>query len=225
MIKVGPSYIHVAQSSALICLTQLIMWINGVNSFRCKNWSRSINQTYILIAACYHISLLYLDCNLFLYYRFMLSILHSYIHAYFARTTIVQSNKYTFDELWHFIDQFGSFCYMWVHDVEYTWVYGVCLITYLLLISLIRFNLKFNRILYYLGSFMAAFFIFSIKPYYNPVYLVFFIISYVTAVNIITYDNWLGRRLILLNIAGNTFIAADILLYLHYNHIYDSILI
>lgn len=222
---VGTSYIHAGQSILLICLTQLVMWLNGVDSFKSKLWSKSINQTYFLITVVYHVSLLYLECNLFLYYRFTLSILHSYIHAHFARTTIVQSNKYTFDELWHFTDQFGSFCYMWVHDLDYTWLYGCCLIVYLLLISLIRFNLKFNKTLYYLGSFMAAFFIFSLRPYYDAVYVLFFAVNYITVVTVITYDNWLGRRLILLNVAGNTFVAADILLYLHYNNVYDSILV
>jgi hypothetical protein len=203
-------------------MTQISMSINGVKTFESKNWSRSINYVVILLVLGYHISLFYFEVNWIIYLWFISSMIHYYVHAYNARKTIVESGKFTFDELWHFINQLCCVYYMYEYDVNkyHVYLYLVFLTFYFVMLSASFFGIMLNGPLYYLGSFMAAFFIFSLRPSYILNNLLFFFTSYYLIVTIITFDNAVGRRLTLLNVAGTAFISEAIVLYLVYNGVY-----
>lgn len=197
------NYVHVSQSVLLLSLTQIVMWSKGVKSFECKSWSDSVKCTSALITFAFHGFLMYYKTTPLLYFWFIFSVLHFFIHAYKARKTIVESNEFTSDEIWHLINQLFCLYYMYSRDVPVLnlRLYGGFLCLYFILLSACAAGYSFNTPLYYLGSFMATFFVFSLKPNYDPYNISFFMSSYYFVVVSITYNNRVGRRLTLLNIA------------------------
>jgi hypothetical protein len=215
------NYAHIVQTVLLLGLTQLIMFINGANSFQSKGWSPSIKTVAAIITVLFHFSLLYYNITPFLYFWFMSSILHFYIHAYKSRKIIVESDGYTVDEIWHLSNQLSCLYYLYSNNLDGITIYVVFLAMDLTMLIAGLFGYYFNKLLYYVGSFMAAFFILCLRPNYDATYLTVFFVYYYFAVTIITFDNMIGRRLIILNIAGNAFISEAIMVYLLHNKAYD----
>lgn len=216
------NYVHIVQTLLLLGLTQLVMFINNVKDFQSKGWPSSIKFVALVLTILFHLSLFYYTITPFLYCWFMSSILHFYIHAYESRETIVKSGKYSIDEVWHLSNQLSCLYYMHSNNIDNLYIYIAFLIADVTMLTIGLFGCYFNNLLYYLGSFMAAFFIFSLNPNYDITYLVIFFTCYYFVVTIITFDNFIGRRLIILNIAGNAFISEAAMVYLLHNKFYDN---
>lgn len=216
------NYITMLQTCCLLLLTHSIMKYNQVTDFNSKYWPKSTNQFIIIVVISYHIALYFNKLTILSYFWFWFSIFHHYIHAYKARLTIVESGHYTFDEFWHFINQLFCLYYLSIKNIDTFNVrlYSLFLLLYLIMLGLSFFNIKLNHPLYYLGSFMASFFLYSLQPVSNLLAIIFFGIFYLPIVYSITYPNILGKKLTLLNVAGCAFISESLTIFFLTNNIY-----
>lgn len=197
------------------------MRIKKVDTFESKEWSNAMSWTLTLITFTYHGFLIYYNTTPFLYFWFLFSILHFFIHAYKARRAVTESNEYSVDEIWHILNHLFCYYYLYTAEIEIfnLQMYSIFLCLYLTLIFAGLYGYAFNKLLYYLGSFMAAFFIFSLQPSYDIYNLSFFMSSYYFVVVSTTYNNPIGRKFMLLNIAGCAFISESFILHLVHNGI------
>lgn len=216
--------INELQAGVIISLVLFNLALYGGFKLGSSQWYLGINAAMISFIITFHGSLLWFEITPLLYLWFWLAILHFYIHAYNAKFTIVETKRVTYDEAWHFLNQSSVLYYMYTHDIDrmYIEIYAGFIVTYLFLLVLFLDGYKWSiDPLYYLGSFMELYFIYTICP--SPLYE--FLIAgilHMTATWIITFNNRLGRYLILCDIAGCAFLSEFLILYLVHNNIYIS---
>lgn len=216
------NYIAVFQTSILLLLHYVIFKNNNVTDFSSELWAHSANQFAVIMMLTYHISLFFLNIELYIYLWFIFSMIHYFIHAYRARQTIIESGKYTIDELWHFLNQLVCQCYLYIHSVNptYTFIYACCLTCYIIMFTMRFWGIKLNKPLYYLGSSMAIFFLYSLRPNSSLYGIILYVLIYFPVVHIITFKNMIGSQLILINIAGCAFISEAIVILALHNNLY-----
>lgn len=214
------NYIQSAQTISLLALTQVIMWSRKVTSFGSKEWDKSVTHVALIITAFFHFFLIYYQTTPLLYFWFISSMVHYFIHSHKVRRTIVESKDYMIDEVWHLSNQLLSVYYMYTNNASYPCIviHFTALSVYFFFLALKAYGIAFNGTMYILGSFLAPFFIFSLRANYS-LYLLPFIILHTSISACITYKNPLGRRLLLLNIPGASFISEAIVLHLLHNNL------
>lgn len=206
----------------LLVITNLAV-MNGL-SIGTKQWARGIKLFSALTIFGFHASLYYMKVDWLLYYWFWSSMIHFWIHAFYAKFTIVQSGRPSFDEIWHFVNQLSVAAYMVIRKMDpiYYHLYLTFICIYFVLMTLFLWGYKWpTKPVYYLGSLMEYYFIYTLRPY-SIVYLIpgFLVHTFVTWA--ITFNNPVGKFFILSNIAGAAFISEFFTLYFCFNDIYDS---
>lgn len=167
----------------------------------------------------YHISLFYLNTTPLLYFWFWYSIGHYLIHIREPRT-IAESQKLSYDEIWHFVQEHIVLYYLYSNGRPYEY-YLCTLIVYYLLFFAAVYNERFISALYFWASTMTIVFLISLRDNgdYFTLSIPFIIIHLLTSW-VVTRNNTIGRLFLDVNIAGCTFTSEAIMLYLAYNGVY-----
>jgi hypothetical protein len=178
-------------------------------------------------------SLLYLKADWFVYLFCMLSFVHTYIHAFKTRITIVEKGTYTIDEFWHPWNH--TLCLYYIHtrgdnlsstqlllyDIFY--VFYLTLGTIIMITRILKVDIKQTRLaipLFYAAAMASGFFIYLLRPS-QPFYsFIFACFGYMPMVILVTFKNSIGRWFLDRNVAGAAFMSEAICLYLVYNNIY-----
>lgn len=196
--------------------------IHSCDLFDYRSFVATIRTSMKIFFVAFHISLIWLEIDILLYLWFWYAMLHFWIHAKYAKYTIVETNKITWDEAWHFLNQSAVVYYMLTHDVDifHLKVYVSFVAIYLCLLFLFISGVKraINPI-YYLGSFMELYFIYSLSPSSLPVFVASAFL-HMGATWLITFENRAGRMLVNCDVAGCAFLAEFLTLYLIHNGIY-----
>lgn len=175
------------------------------------------NRFLLLYIFTIHLSFNFLNINIFLYFWFILSCLHYYIHEHITKLTIIETNKTSLDELWHIINPMFVMPYLYINKLRYD-IYIICGLFYYIYVFKFIIYKKNAKELYFIGSSVTAVFIILVENinFITGIILFMFQIYFSW---IITFNNKFGRLLIKLNVAGCSFISEFIIIYLIYNKI------
>lgn len=192
-----------------------------------SKWFSAINSSIIAFIVLLHTSLYWLSIDFLLYVWFWSSIGHFWIHAYVSKLTIAETRRFSLDEVWHLSNQLMIIFYLFTRYQSEKSVYLIHVFLFIIYVSLILFTYSSKKrwtylVISELGTFIEFVFIFLLAPNVSLLSILPSAMVQVIFTWVVTFNNKIGRLLLLVDVAGCSFIGEFVILFFLHNNIFPN---